>query len=524
MLSAFTLLTAFSSLTAAFPRDNTEILALRRDSNEYEEPRPHIHPLSDPSKLKYEIVGIVGAYLFWSIATVILIVVIRYRLRRQGQVAAAHLPPYTMMKTFQTRETVREIPSNIDTNGLKSPSSLLSPRLASLKSWTKKSNRNVASTVSLSSVQSHEQHKAQDLDDLSKLYAAVMVHDDAKSQGRSTAALSAVSIRDTTPLSPGYPPEFAHLHNANVISEPLKSPAYNAGFGQRLHHPMAPTPTTDTFAEHTTSHYNPNIHSRTSSRSTRTTPLSMISDTGSQAPMIASPRHKNFSIRSQNISPPIGSADMSTSHYYDDTAPLSPRIYTPGPPPPVPGKSRQAQVPVDPIYEDQTPNHYQQYQQSYPVYYEEKEYVPPVPSVPRYMSKSPGLPNSPVPSHLAQNTREKRVPPALSLRTQGDGNTQSQSPVSASAKKLPFRDMYGDSSLRSAPPTKTTFLERPTKISSGPKTGVPYSPYIPNTPMTPITPRRLLNKNELKLKRKGEKLKVLHEDDLVQDDEDMWGK
>lgn len=82
--------------------------------------------------------------------------------------------------------------------------------------------------------------------------------------------------------------------------------------------------------------------------------------------------------------------------------------------------------------------------------------------------------------------------------------------------------------MRSAPPTKTTFLEKRTSILGvHPKTGVPqtpYSPYTPFTPMTPVTPRHLVSREDRKRNKKKEGLKVLSEDDLVKDDEDMWGK
>lgn len=114
---------------------------------------------------------------------------------------------------------------------------------------------------------------------------------------------------------------------------------------------------------------------------------------------------------------------------------------------------------------------------------------------------------------------EKKVPPApLSLRSAAASN---------SSNSLPFRQFYNES-MRSAPPTKTTFLDRRESVLGvHPKTGVPqtpYSPYMPFTPMTPITPRTLVTKKEMRKNRKKEGLKVLSEDDMVMSDEDMWGK
>jgi len=103
----------------------------------------------------------------------------------------------------------------------------------------------------------------------------------------------------------------------------------------------------------------------------------------------------------------------------------------------------------------------------------------------------------------------------------GDG----MSTGNTSTKTLPFRHFYQDT-MKSAPPTKTTFLDRRASAMNGAKTGVPktpYSPYCPTTPMTPVTPRRLLGKEELKKNKKAYALKVVKENEMVQSDTDMWG-
>jgi len=91
-----------------------------------------------------------------------------------------------------------------------------------------------------------------------------------------------------------------------------------------------------------------------------------------------------------------------------------------------------------------------------------------------------------------------------------------------SSSNLPFRDAYP---LRSAPATKTTILERPTKNAHGPVTGVPtpYSAYMPFTPVTPFTPGRMVTKRQRRREERENGLRVLNEDDLVKGDDDMWG-
>lgn len=107
-----------------------------------------------------------------------------------------------------------------------------------------------------------------------------------------------------------------------------------------------------------------------------------------------------------------------------------------------------------------------------------------------------------------------RPPAPLTLST--------HSPSSSIPSNLPFREAYPP---QSAPATKTTILERPIKNRAGPVTGMatPYSPYMPFTPVTPFTPGRTVTKRQRKREERGNGLQVLNEDDLVKDDDDIWG-
>jgi hypothetical protein len=127
----------------------------------------------------------------------------------------------------------------------------------------------------------------------------------------------------------------------------------------------------------------------------------------------------------------------------------------------------------------------------------------PPPIVPRLQADSPIMPAP----------GRSRAPAPLTLAT-----AASASPSSS----LPFREAYPQ---QSAPATKTTFLERPSKHRAGPVTGMPtpYSPYMPFTPVTPFTPGRTVTKRQRKREERGNGLQVLNEDDLVKDDDDMWG-
>ncbi|KAJ6119357.1 hypothetical protein N7523_003637 [Penicillium sp. IBT 18751x] len=181
---------------------------------------------------------------------------------------------------------------------------------------------------------------------------------------------------------------------------------------------------------------------------------------------LKSPR---LSIRKQQISSPIGSPGplgspeiRSPQPYIPEQPPLSPRIYNPGPPPSIP-------------------------------------------------STRPGLGFGQNTPSIMPPTGRSRAPAPLNLST-----------TNQAASNLPFRDAYP---LRSAPATKTTILERPVKNSHGPITGVPtpYSAYMPFTPVTPFTPGRTVTKRQRRREEKENGLRVLNEDDLVKDDDDVWG-
>ncbi|KIW58963.1 hypothetical protein PV05_03453 [Exophiala xenobiotica] len=420
--------------------------------------------LRDKSKLKYEIAGIVGAYGFWLILTFILFIFVGKRLRRKYQ---------TSNRTL-SMEIIKPAPlANNPTMMVEAP--LKSPgKMASLKSWASsgRTHSRKQSNVTVSTIDERilEADKAKNMDEMTKLYAAVMLHDEARPQRAQSSAQttprspcfpqneglpptprSAYNVPPTPrsphyqasgngPLSPRFPPEFQHLHK--LQSDEASPPA--------LIHPLAPTPAEDPA-------------SRTGSQNSRKSKISQLSlipgrsDSADQNKR----RPSRISVRGQPISQPLGSAALTDSSVYSEQGSVSPRIYHPGPPPPTPGQ------------------------------------------------KTPVVSTEDV---------EKKGPPApLSLRSAAASN---------SSHTLPFRQFY-DGSLKSAPPTKTTFLDRrESALGVHPKTGVPqtpYSPYMPMTPMTPVTPSMLVTKKDRK-RMKKEGMKVLSEDDMVMSDEDMWGE
>jgi hypothetical protein len=434
--------------------------------------------LRDRSKLKYEVVGIVGAYVAWLIVTFLLLLFVGKKLRRRIQTSNRSLSMEIMSKPAPlANQAGRPVEPP-----LKSPG-----KMASLRSWAsgkshayKPSNVSVTSTIDEKILQSD---KAKNMDEMARLYAAVMQHDEeqshkAKSSGQTSPNIPrqysvpptprSIALPPTprspyyrpdivgtlsprSPRSPGFPPEF---EDQGEFVEP-KSPR-----SPRLAHPLAPTPAEDpptrlvhpmapTPAEEPSTH----TASQTSFRK-KVSPLSFIS--------AQKRRPSNISVRGQGISQPLGSASLTEDSYIDESR-ASPRFYNPGPPPPTPGQKSAVTVTQDEV--------------------------------------------------------GRRTPGASSL-----ANTMASN-GSSSSNSLPFRQFYNET-LKSAPATKTTFVGvRESIIGVHPKTGVPqtpYSPYMPFTPMTPVTPRSLVTKKEMKKNKKKEGLKVLSEDDMVMSDEDLW--
>jgi hypothetical protein len=147
----------------------------------------------------------------------------------------------------------------------------------------------------------------------------------------------------------------------------------------------------------------------------------------------------------------------------------------------------------------------------------------PQPYVPENPPLSPRIYNpGPPPVAPRQQASEPIKPAPGRARPPAPLALSTPSPSSSIPSNLPFREAYPP---QSAPATKTTILERPVKNRAAPVTGMatPYSPYMPFTPVTPFTPGRTVTKRQRKREERGNGLQVLNEDDLVKDDDDIWG-
>jgi hypothetical protein len=384
------------------------------------------HALRDKGKLPYEILGIFGAYLFWVAVSAVLILIVRRQQWRRQNISKRTFDQETLKSTTQ----VKEVPMNTGSDPT-------SPKPgARLTAWISpgKGHNHQASQTSISTVDERvvEADRAKNMDDMAALFAAALQQDEEKAQ----------LARDHPPLmSPTQqPPE---LQDEQSVAQPSSQS-------------IPTTPVEDD--------YQTMVASQASSRKAKSSPLSFLSSRASSANSNKS-RPSRISFRGQPISRPIDSPGLTDSSVRTDEAPLTPRIYYPGPAPPTPvQKSAAAQA--------------------------------------REAERG--------------NFQRPQPPAALSLRSTA---------VTNSTDSLPFRQVYPES-MKSAPATKTTFLEkRESVLHPAPMTGVsyvPYSPYEPYTPVTPISPQ-LATKQEVKRNKKKYGV-VLTPDDVVPSDEDMWGK
>jgi len=271
-------------------------------------PPASANALRDPSKLKYEIVGIVCAYLVWIIFTGIALFLVGRRLRRRQQESDQTLRMESAKPAGQI--TIREIEAS-----QKGPLSPKSPgKLASLKAWTRGNKANRQSEASLSTVDTRvvEHDKARNMDEMAKLYAAVMAHDEHKTQ--SSAGSSPITQHDSpiTPTSPRSPQCYQQSYPIPEASKPMP--------------PLPPPPTNDD-RESLLSNQSP-------ARKTKNTALSIISNhsrLGSSNSSKARP--SPITVRAQPISNPIGSADLRHSALSNSQSSLPSTVYSPGLPP-----------------------------------------------------------------------------------------------------------------------------------------------------------------------------------------------
>ena len=446
--------------------------------------------IRDKAYLPAQIASIIGAYALFVVFIGAALLLVGRRLRRAAQASPRTLA-MEMVKPVRTDVPQVFDPSPVSpTSQLpygKSPSSTVdtrdmwpSPQKSDLGYSFQRTGGHNKQTSMQSSVVTFdesviEDDKARNQQEMERLYAAVMEHDELK----STSTLNKNTQQQLNP------PELQHLRNSSATQQQsfpprndTKSPGLSITTSPRKH--TRPSPITTT--------------SRASSRSSF----------GSFG--------KKRGVRNLPISPPIGSPELvpEYSSTYGEAEPLSPRYYEPGPPPPTPPQREVYQRHEERMdAERMSPRH--------------TEF--PRTSLPRIETSSPR--ESQQSNGTNSSQKPKRAPPPLALRTQGN----SLAPGSHSSLRtapLPLRNLNSDRTTRPPSMIKATVLEsKPhNRHLEGPRTGVPttpYSPYMPFTPLTPMTPSRLVTREERKRKEKEEGRRVVTIDDKVEEESEMWG-
>lgn len=464
----------------------------------------------DISFLPVQIGSIVGAYILFVILIAAAFLLVGRRLRRAAQSSPRTLA-MQMMRPSRTDTTKAFDPSPISPTANNpysmSPSSPLdmksswpSPEKSKSSSmWPSigKSHRKQASMQS--SVVTFdesviEDDKTKNQQELDRLYAAVMEHDDIRSNSRLDLAEKHGSQN---------PPELQHLRSGPASPQSSST-----------------VPRTDTKSPARTLTASPQ-------RQTRPSPITIHSRTASRSSLGSS--SKKRSVRDLPISPPIRSPDLGSDSFggYGESEPLSPRFYKPGPPP-TPPMRQPASIPEDGLHASQlsprrvdVPDYNRTPRTSIPSIQASE--------VPTRPQMQPSKSDNDIP--LRELTKPKRTPAPLALRTDTASNRVPATQLPLRSAPLPLRNLRptGYNSDRPASTIKATVLERKVpdqRVPYTPRTGVPstpYSPYMPFTPLTPMTPSRLVTKQERKRREKEEGRRVATIDDAVPEESDMWG-
>ncbi|KAL4806858.1 hypothetical protein BDV18DRAFT_138332 [Aspergillus unguis] len=444
--------------------------------------RDSINPPLDEPLLAVQIGGIVGAYVIFVAIILTLLLVVGRRLRRTVQ-SSNYTLQVEMMKPKDP------IAAATAANSIDPSPVTPTNKSHGFRSWTSltkgqshsRSNNGSVATIDHESIVAADRRRNQD--QMEMLYAAVMEHDERRAAAAGTSPVSPtddVSLKELSPRSPSSYQNANPFSDYNARPEPQYQPQQYQPYQHQPYQHQAPVHPAVTGAAAPAPPASPGGRS-TTSRLSRLSNLSLFQSArdpnhnshSQQANKVRSPR---LPLRKLPISSPLASPDPKSPTV--DQVPLSPRFYNPAPPP-----------------------------------------VPPKNNAQMYHARN--LTNTTVSTTSTANSDRQRpfqVPPPLNLQAASPAPNPGRS-----SSSLPFREAYPQ--LLSAPPTKTTILERPEKHHNGPRTGLPtpYSPYMPFTPLTPMTPSRIVTKKQRKREGKENGLRALNEEDAVKGEEDLWG-
>lgn len=466
---------------------------------QYEAPPPDQGPplsasaLRDKSKLPWEICGIVGAYLATVLVALTLLITVGRRMRRDAEMSPLTLE-IEMVKAGQQAFDVTPISPASTTRSWFHKTFKRTPSVKSgMSSPTSPAVQSVASFDHVV-LQSDKERRQKEME---RLYAAVMEHQDEQEARKSQTTISEAGSVDQGGRQPRRPLEINTT--AKLPENRYPSPQSTTSprsFSRPTYAMESPRVARFSEPQETLSPRSAMVSPRKdSTASPAKQPLSPLSprnflSRSRQSSVTSSPEKSRKSLKNIRISAPIQRypGDM------DDEArtPLSPRFYDPPPPPALPSATGSYAA---------TPGTAGTMDSAYAR--EARDEVQPLP-IPRA---------NPLRSPMAP-------PPQLTLSPAKS--------AASSASSLPLRSYHDQQGFSAVPPTPTklTYVERrKDKLSlTTPRTGVPgtpYSPYMPFTPITPVTPR-LVTKKERKERKKMEGKRVMTDDDMVRDEEELW--
>ncbi|KAK5706248.1 hypothetical protein LTR97_001235 [Elasticomyces elasticus] len=508
------------------------------------------HATRNKDVLPYEIVGIVLSYVVTVIILGILLLTVGRRLRKRAQEMAT-----------RPTELVKPMRRQFDP-------SPISPRSA--RSWyTRKLRNKKSATSSIRSGHSNigspgmdsvvsfdanvvEADRARRQEEMERLYAAVMAHDDRKSQGEETTIvevppdysqkrpprimtdnprLKHLQAPEMSPRSPGTPK--SPIRAIYPPDSPVPSMPQSPGSPIRAEYPAMPSsPQYNQSGE-----LRENRKDRSSSLGSKSTIASETMSTGKKI---------RKSLRNIKISAPLQDDNSDGAR-----TPLSPRFYTDPGIPPEPPTARTTET-TDSRNAPTTPGTAKSWR------YPDEDEV-------EQLDEVRALPQA-HPNRLSTfnyHNEAQAITDAASIRrdpTNPDGSTKTQltAPTTASnaSRPLPFRQLntalpspqtkpqqqqfFPLSPMNfhnarqnpvsphypfSAGPGQTQFVSPRRDKFGGPRTGLatPYSPYMPFTPLTPVTPH-LTSRAERKQRAKEERglRGVVTEEEMVVEEGELW--
>ena len=475
------------------------------------------HADRNPDSLPYEVIGILGAYIATVLVLGLLMLTVGRSLRKRAQAM-----------TVRPQEMVKPAMQQFDTTPL-------SPK--SERSWYArhvKGQKSIASSIRSAGGSFHvgspggesvasfdpgviEADRARRQEEMERLYAAVMAHDDHKQAGASVEAIvqpPSYEQRRPPPLVTDAP----HLKHL----QPLKSPGAPKSPVRAIYPPGSrmyagsQSPTSPLKGEYSAYAFGPAADNDLKEYRSRAT--SFGSQRGASEPERSGGNKLRKGLRNLKISAPIVNDDNSDGA----RTPLSPRFYPDPGVPPEPPTTNSTHVPT-------TPGSTRSY--GYDVDAARDIPAARLTRAGAYEANNEAQALTDVastrPDAATQQRRQQPPKPTLTINSRPlplrQLTAQQQAAYTAAHPLSPLTQHINQPF--SAGPGQTQFVSPRRDGFGGPRTGMatPYSPYMPFTPLMPVTPR-LMTRAQRKQRQKDERRVqgAITEEDAVADEKDLW--